>query len=469
MSYYGTNPSFANGRLPLFSNPLKRAREFQVFTDAGAPTPERSPIDPTTGLPVNDGRAHGLRVFEGMDGELPELDPLLWKAKYPWLSVRVVPGEACFVWAKAWPTFPELRIPNSSGRWHIPSMEAIAYTKPKFLRTLDWQRTNERPDWSKPRTSSSAPLQGGAMSAEIQREAAMLLKCSLWFCAPPRFELSVAEYEARLELLLLAIWDRNAKHPPVLEYGNELWNSAFPVHGWLREESQAQSFTSANVRSWHDAAAQEIAILKRVADKVFGPSEPLGRKNYYLFVGGQLTVPSHLERILSALRGLEIVPDMAGPALYVTPLKASVEEWEATGAVPSQDELRLSCFARLEEIGIGAGSGAIGQAAGPLERHRRIVAEAGVPYFACYEAGQSLIAGNAPWRKAAIEAQGTEGMGDLYRGIRRVAEAARVDVLNWYSAATDQTPTDPRVDVFGLLGSADLSKAPPKARAARGE
>src|SRR6185295_7300643 len=107
---------------------------------------------------------------------------------------------------------------------------------------------------------------------------------------------------------------------------------------------------------------------------------------------------------------------------------------------PTQDELRGSCMARLEEIMLR-----------PLREHGLLCHQYSVPFFACYEAGQSLIAGSHPWRKAAIEAQRTEWMGDLYRGIRRAAEAAGVDLLNWYSAATDQSPSDPRVDVFGLL------------------
>jgi hypothetical protein len=458
LTHYGINPSFANGRLPLFSNPLKRAREFQVFTDQGAPTPERSPLN-ERGLPVEDGRSHGLRVFESMGGEMPPIDALAWRTKYPWLLLRAVPGEALFVWSKAWLSFPELRLPESAGRWHVPSMQALAYTSPKVLRTLDWQRTNERPDWSRDNTPSGAPLQGDVMSVDLQREAAMALKCALWLCVPPRFELSVADYEARLEDLLLSAHDPNYRRAPILEYGNELWNAAFPVHGWL----QNLDGTLMGVSTWHEAAAHEIAILKRVADRVFGPPGALGQRPYHLFVGGQLPVPSHLHRILDALKALGIMPDLAGPALYVTPLKASVEEWEATGAVPSQDELRSSCLARLEQIENGTPK------LQSLKRQVEDVKQLGVPYFACYEAGQSLIAGAHPWRRAAIEAQGTEWMGELYRGIRRVAEGAGVDLLNWYSAATDQTPSDPRVDVFGLLDSTDLTKAPPKARAARGE
>jgi hypothetical protein len=120
-------------------------------------------------------------------------------------------------------------------------------------------------------------------------------------------------------------------------------------------------------------------------------------------------------------------------------MKAQKDEWEATKAVPTQDELRASCFARLGELDA------------LLDAHRALLSAHSVPHLACYEAGQSLIAGSYPWRAAALAAQRAEWMGDLYRRIRKSAFAADVDLLNWYSAATNQEPTDTRVDVFGLL------------------
>lgn len=431
MTYYGLNPSFAGPTsvLPLFANALRRA------------------------LPMPDGR---LRVFDGVPA--PE-----FAYEYGVMASTSPSGRSVF--ADVTGPRPELRVAPSAGEWHKPSIMALGALRPKVLRTLDWSMTNHRPDWTQPRVKVNDLAQATTrgMAVELQAAAANVLGCHLWWCAPPRFALSVPEYEVRLEELLVSIRDR-AKRPPVLEYGNELWNDGFPVKQWLQD--QASGGQPSSTTHWHGAAAVEIDTLKRVADRVFGPTGPLGARPYYLFVGGQLTVPSHLDRILDALGNVGITPDLAGPALYVTPLKAHKEEWEATGAVPTQDELRASCFARLEQIGNRSrNEGDMG----PLMAHDLIRRRHSVPYFACYEAGQSLIAGSHPWRRAAIEAQPTEWMGDLYREIRRVAEAAGVDVLNWYSAATDQTPSDPRVDVFGLLEGTDLTKMPPKALAARGD
>jgi hypothetical protein len=431
MTHYGLNPSFVySSPLPLFSDLVRRARRLdgsEIRLMEGATSPDPATL-----------RVAGCTVDRGPGGQLVARDV----------------SDLASAHARTGP-----------GTWDPASLIALANLRPAVLRTLDWQRTNARPDWSRPRVRPEDALQGTdrGMAVELQAEVANLLKCHLWWPAPPRFELPVAEYERRLEEMLVAI--RNvATRPPIVEMGNELWNAGFPAHGWLQtEKNTGDHWDNKEPASWHVVAAKEIAVLKRVADRVFGAPGPLGARPYYLFVGGQLTVPSHLDRILSALADLGVTPDLAGPALYVTPLKAHREEWEATGAVPTQDELRASCMTRLGEIDPRNG------AVGPLELHNRSRQQHNVPYLACYEAGQSLIAGAHPWRKAAIEAQPTEWMGELYRGIRRVAEAAGVDLLNWYSVATDQTPSDARVDVFGLLESTDLTKMLPKAKAARGD
>lgn len=419
MTFYGLNPSFVyNSPLPLFNDLVRRAKRVEA-----------------------DG---SIRLMEGPAPMPPFVTGCtLRRAPSGRLDAVPVPNSD---YASAKLHSPRLDV------WDRDSIAALRALQPTVLRTLDLSMANKRTDLSQPRVWLSDRLQGTdrGMAVELQAALANRLGCVLWWNAPPRFELSVADYETRLEDMLGAIWSTSDR-APILEYGNELWNAGFPVQGWLQQTDRP---------SWHAGAATEIATLKRVADRVFGGHGPLGARSYYLFVGGQLTVPSHLDKILSSLADLDVTPDLAGPALYVTPLKAHKEEWEATGASPTQDELRSSCLARLEEIASGAG---------PLTHHELILARHRVPYFACYEAGQSLIAGSHPWRRAAIEAQRTEWMGELYGRIRRVAAAAGVDLLNWYSAATDQSPTDPRVDVFGLLESTDLTKMLPKALVARGD
>ena len=426
MTHYGLNPSFVfNSPLPLFRNLIRRAKRPASEDGSIRLFNEQSPA-------VESVQARECSLSRSNGGAL---------------TARLVPGA----------TAPEANMTSMTTTFEIGSLGALQSLRPKVLRTLDWEMTNHRRDWSKPRTMPSDMLQGteNGMAVELQARAANALGCHLWWCAPPRFELSVAEYESRLEGYLRAL-KASASLPPILEYGNELWNAGFAVHGWLKQEAESRVPAGGLVWKWQDIAAQEIALLKRVADRVFGT--PVLGKSYYLFVGGQLTVPSHLDKILEALQRIGVTPDLAGPALYVTPMKAQKEEWEATGAVPTQDELRDSCFARLAEIG----------GDGVLRQNRNVTRTHFVPHFACYEAGQSLIAGAHPWRAAAIAAQKTEWMGELYRRIRATAESAGVDLLCWYSAMTNQAPNDSRVDVFGLL-DAPGQPMTPKAIAARGD
>ena len=452
MTRYGINPSYCNtySRLPLFADPLRRGRMFEVFQENGTPTGEPSPLGPD-GWPVEDGRWHGVRVYGDGDGFFPKLIPT-----DEWVTVRQNEG---FAAAALWQRNPYNRKSQIStkdpkfGDWHRPSMEALAYFKPKILRTLDWgwqARKEKRPDWTKPRVKPSDPLQGEEMALELQIDAANKLGCHLWWNAPPRFELSVPEYEKRLEEMLEIIRDQTVK-PPILEYGNELWNSGFPVHGFLNEMALANPANS----NWTGAAADEIDRLDMTASQVFGEDDILGQKPYWLFVGGHIATP---EVLYSILETMWAEPDIAGPALYVTPLKTDKDRWNQTGEIPTQDQLMDSMFAQMPALRL------------KLDAHRNILKAHNVPFFGVYEAGQSLISQGRPWKKTACEVQRSERMGTLYKMIRQTLIDAKVDVANWYSACTDQDPKDARVDPFGLL-EATLDKAEllPKARAARGE
>lgn len=431
-TYFGINPSFVNGRLPLLSNAIQRDRYFRVFNDRGEPTAERSPLAPD-GWPMRDGRLHGVKCFSEMAGTMPKITAKLGAEPTGGL-VKSRDGEMFWICAHNWQPGDLVAVDGGKFKsWHLPSLAELGTFKPVSLRTLDWERTNEKRDWSRPRTLPVHPIQGDGMAVELQAEAANLIKAHLWWCAPPRFELSEVEYEARLEEMLRAL-QITCRLAPILQYGNELWNSGFAVHNWLKRVAADDQVGP----PWHYVAAREIALLKKVADKVFGTPGPFGPR-YYLFVDGQFTVPSHLKNLLEACADLGVVPDMAGPALYATPTKASKAQWEANNQVPSQDELRRSVEARVREMW------AI------LDQSADIVSAAQVPYLGVYEAGQSLIAGHYPWRRAAIEAQRAEWMRGVYLELRSMAQATGVTMLNWYSACTDQEPGDSRVDVFGLL------------------
>lgn len=442
-THFGINPSFANwtSRLPLFSDPIRRGKSFEVFGPDGTPTGEQSPVG-SDGWPIEDGRWHGVRLFGDMDGTMPAIAAPTGSN----IRLRVNSGMSAFACWKGGAPDPMSKLKPSLGGWHEPSLEALAYFKPKVLRTLDYSyqaRKSRRPDWSKP-VLPGDPLQGEEMAIELQCCLANVLSCALWWNAPPRFELSVPAYEAELEEMLIVIRD-NADKPPILEYGNELWNDGFPVKNWL-DQLDAESEAS-----WHVFAAKEIAILKRVADRVFGEPGPLGAKPYYLFVGGHIGNPDTLERILSVL---SFAPDIAGPAVYARPRDADEDRWARSTIAPTQDELRISVMSRLPEFRT------------KLDAHRNILKAHNVPYFACYEVGQDMHARGPAFKQAALQAQREPWMGDLYRELRKLLDGAGVDLACWYSAASAQTPDR----AFGLLeGTLDKKTPLPKAMAARGD
>lgn len=434
MTHYGINPSFCNHTSPLvFSrNLLRRGKRFEVTTENGRPTGEPSPLT-DAGIPVTDGRYHGVRIREGNIGDI-EPETLSSGLKYASSA-----GGLGVVYSQSW-IGGDFAI--CSSELLRASWDAMRKFKPCVLRTLDWQMTNHKPTWSLPRVRPLDPLQGTerGMAIEHQIDVANALDCHLWLPVPARFELSVPEYASRVEELLLGLRTR-CKKIPVIEFSNEVWNADFPVHTWLRALAEG--------RQWYKAAAEEINTLQRVAAQVFGEPDVMGQKGYYFYVGGQLTNPSVLDGILE---NLDFVPDMAGPAFYATPMKEDKLAWEQNKTVPTQQQLEESMRRRLPKLKT------------LLDAHREVLKQRAVPWFGVYEAGQSLIANHHSWRAAALQAQQEQWMGNLYREIRNILGIAGVHVCNWYSLATDQTPESPRMNVFGLIGD-PRSELLPKAKA----
>ena len=427
---YGICPSFHTfwARHILFADPMLRAKAFVVFDDAGNPTQELSPLD-VDGWPRLDGRWHGAVLFADMAGTSPLLEP---SAGGP--RIKQNGNGASISWKTERPRLAPLS-PFTSAGFYQPGLVAIRQFTPATLRTLDWQRTNEKPDWSKPRVSVHDPIQGSArgMALEFQIAAANATRSALWWPAPPRFELSVPLWQAKIGEMLQVIRD-NCAVPPVIEWGNEAWNEGFKLNSWLHAE------TKGTTARWTDIAAREINYLWEVVDRVFD----IGRARK--FVGGHIQDPSVLEKII---RASPRMPDLAGPAVYVGALKNDMLAWEANGTVPDQVKLRDSTLRRAVEVDA------------KLDQHAQVCSRYGIK-LAVYEAGQSFIANGKPWKAAAIQAQREEWMREVYVAIRSMCERRGVSVANFYSLMTSQNPGDSRVDVFGLaegMGLPLLAKA----------
>jgi hypothetical protein len=459
---FGLNPSFGTwtSRLPLFRNLLHRAKRFEVFDRGGTQlTGESSPLGPD-GWPVEDGRWHGVRVFGDM---VPTTYPQPHELEVTGAVEPIIRSGGQGLVTVAWKKREQALIAGHGsveivwrGRgggthWFDGlTMATLRKFRPVAFRTLDWSLVNKRKpgDWASDIPAEDAPLHGTdlGVAPEIQARAARWLRAHLWFNVPPRYELSPEDYHTQLVRLLSRIEAIPGK-PPILEMGNELWNDRIsPAHKWL--EGLAAD------RSWEFAAAKEIAILKRAADEVFGASTAF-HHGYFLFVGGFIQNPVSMAEMLEDLRALGVTPDMAGPACYVGPLRSDRLLWEKNGTEPGIDALHRSCLARGEEV------------LRKLRAFKAQLAAANVRWLACYEAGQSGIAGTHPWRKAWGQYQRTEEMGMLYRRMREIMQSGGVDLGCWYSAATSQNPPMP-TDPWGMLEGLGVPEMP-KAKAAKGE
>ena len=471
MTFYGMNPSYHTwtGRHILFNDPIRRGRDFEIFTPQGVPTGEKSPVD-NVGWPVVDGRSHGLRLFGSMMGAIPSIDSPVqdWIVAFPTASgvaqlkgpgvvkaqVQPVLPDGQVLWrvdpaavgngmiVVIWPGGPiSIRTDWGKSLYHIPGLQELKSFDPLTLRTLNWEHSNEP---AKPRTLTSDPLQGSrrGMALEYQILAANALKAHLWYCIHPRINMSEADYDAYLTEIF-TVMEEMCVRPPVLEWDNETWNNQVSAaHNWLK----------GTWPRWIDGAAHEIEKVWQVADRVFGESSPLSAPKYFSFVGGHLQNPSVLRELLEALSD---PPFLAGPAAYVGALREDSDRWEAWGTVPTQDELFASAQNRLAEV------------AQKLCEHRTICNNHGVRFMAVYEAGQSFEAQSHPWGTAARAAQREEWMGDLYRQLRGTLEANGVTLANWYSLMTDQNPAPPLAP-FGLLEAMGVPPLP-KALAAMGQ
>lgn len=461
MTHYGINPSFARhtGRLPLLGDFVRRGRAFEVFEDGRTPTGEASPVRSDGWPHLNDGRWHGVRIFSAMGGTMPEVvvtdainGDYVNQAGGGHVDSAVIQRGRDSLWLcwKGRERRPQVHDARAAqvGGFHGPSLEAIRSFSPACVRTLDLQLAN-LPSTALSEVPRSAPLQAtdAGMALEMQVALANLCGTVLWWTAPARYAATADEYRAWLRGRFRILRER-CRRAPIVQYGNELWNDRLGPGAWLRRRADAEH------RRVSDLAADEVALLREVGDEVMGPPDALGRPRWYLFVDGNRNDPAYMDRVLSALPSR--TADLAGPAFYVGPTREDVEGWRSTSTVPTQDDLEASCRRGLL------------LASRRLREHVDVAQAHGVRFPAVYEAGQSMIAGGAPWRAAAIAAQGTEWMGDLYRSMRRELKASGVELVCWYSLATDQAPDDPSVDVFGLTAGLGVPE-PPKARAARGE
>jgi len=343
---------------------------------------------------------------------------------------------------------------------------------PRSWRPLDWNRINSYGaldataafdfDFAG-RILTTSPSQGTRRGVCVEFQVALCnrLGADLHFQLPHRAGISETEYDRfvldamrRIRFGSPAISGINEGRAfagldgalsLTIEFSNEIWNASSPSNLWFADRARELGV------SFHELVAQEILHVWDMADAVFSGGDAPQVRHY---VGGFIANAGFVQAILDALpEGTRV--DALGPAAYFAPPGEAVDGWlvEAAGeSCPRCPDVGEVIAASLETI----------ETLGPaLKAHRDVALrwwnpDGSHPALELYEAGQSFLAGQSPWRRTAQEAQRHP---DLYYAyvdhlIPTMVEAG-VDRVHWYSFMTEQNP-DSGVSIgFGIWGGMD--------------
>lgn len=346
-----------------------------------------------------------VTLFADMKGTVPagiytvegsgRLEPAQLVSPNTWL---VEPGQNGLRWRGE---LSSVRLPNSSGEFYQPFINLMKTLRPAVVRTLDWTRANER-EVTKPTVSAGD-------QARLCRE----LKCDLHFVVHHMW--SPGETRKRLEEIATVLPGKRV----IIEFSNEIWNPGFPQYRDLRPGLRLpQTFEYVAIR---------LRLLWDIADDVL--------PGYRRFVGGWIAQPNWLKQMLQAV---DDRVDLAGPATYVGPSPEDLVALRSEEVV-TWEMLHGCCVRRISDLEM--------KLAGNVNVAREFGA---IPYL--YECGQDLKPGHESWRGIALQMQGSELMGDVYRRTRLMHERAGVRRGCWYSLMTSWVPGSPQ-GAFGLLES----------------
>ena len=343
---------------------------------------------------------------------------------------------------------------------------------PRSWRPLDWNRINSYGaldvtaafdfDFAG-RILTTSPSQGTRRGVCVEFQVALcnLLGSDLHFQLPHRAGISEADYDRfvldamrRIRFGSPAAPGLNGGQPfagldgalsLTIEYSNEIWNASSPSNTWFADRSRELGV------NFHELVAQEIRHVWDMADAVFTGGDAPKVRHY---VGGFIANAGFVHAILDALpEGTRV--DALGPAAYFAPPGDIVEGWlvdaagESCPRCPDVGEVIAASIETIDTIGLA------------LKAHRDVALgwrnpDGSHPALELYEAGQSFLAGQSPWRSLAQEAQRHPDMYYAYVDhlIPTMVEAG-VERVHWYSFMTEQNP-DSGVSIgFGIWGGMD--------------
>jgi hypothetical protein len=418
----GMNLSFVTywTREWVFTNVMRQSKGWISTNTGGSPWDNGNNIDTdVNGWPIlKPGQAAATYMLNANDGRYPagkyictyegEGDIVFnWDAKVTStqngrIEVNVTPSN----------TGIYLRIENSNPNNHIRNIRLVhedlvdrtssfhplfvERLKPfKTLRFMDWQRTNttSQRQWSDRVTPDYATqAERGGVAIELLIELANELGADPWVCMPAQADDDYIRNFAQL------VKDR--LHPGAkvyVEWSNEIWNTQFEVHKWVKQETDNQSMSMPFFDKWAAEARRDFAIW---TDVWGADSDRVVR-----VAATQAALSWGTGKLLDRLNGQF---DAIAPSTYFG-LRSS-EERAMTSSTSAADIIAI-----LEENIVTdnrryyAEHGALArQWSQTLGRPIRLIA---------YEGGQHLADGgqNKPHKNALIAAQDHPKMYDLYQ------------------------------------------------------
>lgn len=301
---------------------------------------------------------------------------------------------------------------------------------PHTWRTLDWTRVNDYGTGEfvfdlagtiTPHSPSQGTKRG--VCPEFQAQFCNAIGANLHFQIPHRTdEISETDYVRFVTQQLRAIGRTLSPNLTVtIELSNEIWNEGFKQRHWYEKEGRARGLTL------EQEVARQLTLFWSYLSQILPPARR--------YLAGHTTTPSFVRNILAALPA-DLRVDALGPACYLRVPKESIDQWmvgadRETGACPN-------CPTPLQVI--QAARGSLPKLRQGLREHRAMATSRGAR-LELYEAGQSFLAGFQPWASAAKAAQRLPELYYAYvNDIIPLLVAEGVDLVNWYSFMTEQSP-----------------------------
>ena len=285
----GMNLSFVTywTREWVFTNVMRQARTWlPTNTDGRTWDTGDSISTDANGWPIlGSGKAVHTYMLNAMDGRYPggkyictydgdgdivfDWDGKITKRENGRIEVNVTPSDRGIY----------IRIENSNPNNHVRNVKVIhedlvdhpssfhplfvERLRPfKTLRFMDWQRTNttSQVKWSDRMTPDYyTQASRGGVAIELLMELSNELGADPWVCMPAQAN---DDYVRRFAQLVKSSLHADGK--VYVEWSNEVWNSQFEVHKWVKDNTGGQSLSLPFFDKWAAEARRDFAIWSDV-------------------------------------------------------------------------------------------------------------------------------------------------------------------------------------------------------------